>query len=155
MGAGSVVELFDERYYTALDGGILESFGRLFKNDLKLYVYPLLDQKTNELVTVDNLQVAPEIRKLYEYLKDKGCIEQLLAYDPKHLKTFSRDVLNRIQQGTNDWVEHVPTEVAELIQKHSLFGYQRPATSKKSQSPAILPASSFLNVPLSGASIPS
>ena len=51
MGAGSLRELFDEQYYADLDGGILESFGRLFKNDLKLYVYPLLDQQTGELVT--------------------------------------------------------------------------------------------------------
>ena len=44
MGAASLVELFDEKYYTSLDGGILESFGRLFKNDLKLLIYPLLDK---------------------------------------------------------------------------------------------------------------
>ena len=43
MGAASLLELFDEKYYGGLDGGILESFGRLFKNDLKLYIYPLLD----------------------------------------------------------------------------------------------------------------
>ncbi len=45
MGAGSLCELFDEKYYAQLDGGILESFGRLFKNDLKLYIYPLLDRQ--------------------------------------------------------------------------------------------------------------
>ena len=44
MGAASLCELFDEKYYAQLDGGILESFGRLFKNDLKLYIYPLLDR---------------------------------------------------------------------------------------------------------------
>ena len=71
MGAGSLCELFDEKYYAQLDGGILESFGRLFKNDLKLYIYPLLDRKTGELTTVENLQVAPELRKLYEYLVEK------------------------------------------------------------------------------------
>jgi len=41
MGAGSLTELFDEKYYTQLEGGVLESFGRLFKNDLKIYCYPL------------------------------------------------------------------------------------------------------------------
>src|SRR5687767_10564187 len=52
MGAGSLCELFDEQYYARLDGGILESFGRLFKNDLKLYIYPLLDRHTGMLTTV-------------------------------------------------------------------------------------------------------
>ena len=64
MGAGSLHELFEEQYYSNLDGGILESFGRLFKNDLKLYVYPLLDRATNALTTVQNLEVAPKLRKL-------------------------------------------------------------------------------------------
>src|SRR5262249_31716259 len=41
MGVPSVYELFEEKYYTQLPGGTLESFGRLFKNDLKVYVYPL------------------------------------------------------------------------------------------------------------------
>ena len=60
MGAGSLYELFDEKYYTQLDGGILESFGRLFKNDLKLYIYPLLDPANGQLTTVDNLKIAPK-----------------------------------------------------------------------------------------------
>ena len=46
MGIPSLIELFDEKYYDHLEGGILESFGRLFKNDLRLYVYPMLDATT-------------------------------------------------------------------------------------------------------------
>lgn len=130
MGAGSLVDLFDEKYYTKLDGGILESFGRLFKNDLKLYIYPLKDRASGELTTVSNLQVQPEIRKLYEYLVDKGCIEQLDTYDPKHLATFSREVLKQIQSGDEAWLEHVPAQVAELIQRRGFFGYKRPAPAK-------------------------
>ena len=80
MGAGSLCELFNEKYYAQLDGGILESFGRLFKNDLKLYIYPLQDRKTGAMTTVDNLQVAPELRNLYRHLVEKGCIEQLDNY---------------------------------------------------------------------------
>ena len=40
MGAASLRELFDEKYYAQLDGGILESFGRLFKNDLQALHLP-------------------------------------------------------------------------------------------------------------------
>jgi hypothetical protein len=43
MGVPTLRELFEEKYYTDLEGGILESFGRLFKNALKLYVYPCRD----------------------------------------------------------------------------------------------------------------
>src|SRR6201988_318790 len=41
LGVPSLYELFEEKYYTQLPGGILENFGRLLKNDLKIYVYPL------------------------------------------------------------------------------------------------------------------
>jgi hypothetical protein len=126
MGAGSLHELFDEKYYTELDGGILESFGRLFKNDLKLYVYPLLDRDSGELTTVDNLEISPEIRSLYRYLVDKGCIEQLDNVNAQHLNTFSREVLRQIQTGDPNWTEHVPPEVAEVIQRRRFFGYQGP-----------------------------
>ena len=125
MGAGSLFELFDEKYYTSLEGGILESFGRLFKNDLKLYIYPFLDRHTNELTTVHNLKVSDEIRKLYQYLVDKGCIEQLDNHNPKHLKTFSREVLRQIGAGELEWTEHVPPEVAQVIKDRGFFGYRR------------------------------
>ena len=48
-------ELFDEKYYADLEGGILENFGRLFKNDLKLYVYPSRSAN-RRLMTVDELR---------------------------------------------------------------------------------------------------
>jgi len=44
-GVPSLKELFDERFYENLEGGILEAFGRLFKNDLKLFIYPLKDDR--------------------------------------------------------------------------------------------------------------
>ncbi len=53
MGVPTLREIFDEKYYAHLAGGILESFGRMFKNDLKLYVYPFLDSQTKTVVTAD------------------------------------------------------------------------------------------------------
>ena len=126
MGAASLQELFDEKYYTKLDGGILESFGRLFKNDLKLYIYPLLNKETGQLTTVENLEIKPELRKLYQHLVDRHCIQQLDNHNPQHLSTFSREVLKQIQAGNMDWVEHVPAEVAEVIQQRGFFGFRRP-----------------------------
>ncbi|MCY2982435.1 MAG: TonB-dependent receptor [Planctomycetota bacterium] len=140
MGAGSLCDLFDDKYYSELDGGILESFGRLFKNDLKLYIYPLLNRETGERTTVDNLEVAPGLRKLYEYLVDKGCIEQLDNFNPQNLATFSREVLCQIQAGDPSWVDHVPVEVAEVIQRRGFFGYRRSPAAKE-VAPAFISAS--------------
>jgi hypothetical protein len=129
MGAASLWELFDEKYYTHLEGGILESFGRLFKNDLKLYIYPLLNRSSGELTTVENLKVAAEIRELYQYLINKGCIEQLDNHNPQHLTTFSREVLQLIEAGDTSWTEHVPSEVAEVIEQRGFFGCGSAPTS--------------------------
>jgi hypothetical protein len=134
MGAGSLCELFDERYYGQLDGGILESFGRLFKNDLKLYIYPLLDRPSGELTTVHNLRVAPELRKLYEYLVEQGCIEQLDNYNPAYLSIFSRDVIAQIKSGDPSWSDQVPSEVAEVIRRRGFLGHRR---SPPAQAPAL------------------
>jgi hypothetical protein len=144
MGAGSLCDLFDEKYYTQLDGGILESFGRLFKNDLKLYIYPLLDRQTGGLTTVENLRVAPELRKLYEYLVDKGCIEQLDNFNPDYLSIFSRDVIQQIKSGDPSWGDHVPEEVAEVIRRRGFFGHKRIATTQPS-SQAVAPVVSSPN----------
>ena len=122
MGAASLRELFDEKYYDELGGGILESFGRLFKNDLKLFIYPLLDRDTNEVVTVQTLNIASDIRHLYQHLVQRGCIEQLDSFDPRFLKTFSREVLRQIADGDSDWVKHVPDQVACVIQSRGFFG---------------------------------
>jgi len=124
MGAASLQDLFDEKYYTGLEGGVLESFGRLFKNELKIYCYPLLDQKTGELMTCDNLKIAPELTKLYGYLIDRGCINSLDNYDPECLKVFSRDVLKKIKGGDNAWETMVPFAVAEIIKSKCYFGFQ-------------------------------
>ena len=125
MGVPSLVELFDERYYTQLPGGILESFGRLFKNDLKLYVYPVRKHEQEQLTTVSTLEVAPELRPLYDYLAGRGSFVQLDNYKPEYLKIFSRDVLKRIAAHDESWETMVPVAVAELIKKRGFFGYTK------------------------------
>lgn len=125
MGIASLRELFDEKYYTQLQGGILESFGRLFKNDLKLYIYPLLDVESGDLTAVQNLTIAPELRKLYEYLVERGRIEQLSNFNEDHLSIFSRDVLKKIEQHDSTWESMVPQEVAEIIKQRGYFGFRR------------------------------
>jgi hypothetical protein len=126
MGAASLLDLFDEKYYAELEGGILESFGRLFKNDLRLYIYPLLDKDSGQLVTVQSLEVAPALRKLYGYLVDRGHIVQLDNVNRSYLHIFSRDALQKIRVGDRSWEEMVPREVAEIIKTRKYLGYRAP-----------------------------
>jgi len=75
LGVPTLRKIFDERYYENLDGGILESFGRLFKNRLKLYVYPWREPATGALVTAGNMRVAPHLRHLYQSLVENHLIQ--------------------------------------------------------------------------------
>ena len=124
MGASSLRDLFEEKYYAQLEGGILESFGRLFKNDLCLYIYPLLDQATGKLTTVDNLKVAGHLAKLYGYLVDSGFIKQLENVNRDYLHIFSREALRKIRAGDASWESMVPTQVAEIIKSRYFLGYR-------------------------------
>jgi len=123
MGVPSLIELFDEKYYTSLPGGILESFGRLFKHNLKLFIYPLLDTSTGEIITKDTMKVAPELSKLYGYLADRGSFIDLDNHNPEVLSILSRDVLAKISKGDHSWEAMVPQQVVELIKKRCFFDY--------------------------------
>jgi hypothetical protein len=125
MGLPSVSELFDEKYYAELPGGILENFGRLFKNDLKIYVYPLQRHPGDELQTIGTLKVNPELQLLYDYLVRRGSFVQLDNFNPKYLSIFSRDALKRIASGDESWDEMVPPQVAAIIRERGFFGYTK------------------------------
>src|SRR5260221_5347228 len=125
MGVPTLRELFDEKYYSDLEGGILESFGRLFKNALKLYVYPMQDPLDGSVVTGQNLVVAPHLRHLYAYLRESHFIEDIRQYDRTHLPIFSKDVIAKIKHGNSDWEQMVPPQVAKLIKERGLFGHGR------------------------------
>ena len=124
MGVPTLRELFEEKYYADLDGGILESFGRLFKNDLKIYAYPMLDVRTGALITAGNLRVASHLRHLYAYLVENQRVESIRDFDQGCLPIYSRDVLARLRCGDQAWEKMTPPEVADLIRRRRLLGYR-------------------------------
>lgn len=121
MGVPSLREIFEEKYYNDLGGGILESFGRLFKNDLKLYAYPYRDPKTRSLITAENLLVAPHLRHLHAYLLENRFIEPLLGFNAGLEPIHSKDVVEKIRAGDPTWEKFVPMPVAQVIKDRRLF----------------------------------
>jgi hypothetical protein len=126
MGVPSLMEIFDEKYYLNLEGGILEALGRMFKGGLKLYVYPMVDEKSGKLVTASKLEVAPNLRSLFQYLIDNCYIEEISDYNPDYLRIYPPDALAKIQSGDSAWEQMVPPEVVRMIKEREFFGYQRP-----------------------------
>ena len=123
LGVPSLREIFEEAHYEDLDGGILEALGRLFKPDLRMYVYPECDPDTSEITTVSNVGVAPHLQHLYRHLLENGFLHSLDGYRQDHSNVFPRDVLPKIQSGDHAWEDMVPPEVAQIIKERRLFGY--------------------------------
>jgi hypothetical protein len=124
MGIASLQDLFKEEYYAGLERGILEAFGKLFTKDLRIYVYPLLDQATGQISTVQNVQMPGTIHSLFCHLVERGRIKQLDNYDENVLHIFSRDVLKRIKDHDPSWEAMVPPEIAQVIKHRHYFGYR-------------------------------
>jgi len=151
MGINNLLEIFNEKYYEHLEGGILENFGRLFRNSVRLYIYPMRQvaydrylhtghrataapfPKTpapaappyarDMLINARNVQVAPHLRNLYEHLLENHYLECIVGYNPDILNIFSRDVLERIRANDPSWETMVPAPIATAIKKRGLFGY--------------------------------
>ncbi|MEZ5366477.1 MAG: TonB-dependent receptor [Bryobacterales bacterium] len=130
LGVASLRDLFNEQYYTGLEGGILEAFGKLFTKDLRIYVYPARDADTGELKRVENVDLPSEIHNLYAHLVERGRVRQLQRFDENVLHIFSRDVLKRIKEGDSTWEGMVPQAVAEVIQARRFFGYRPPVDER-------------------------
>lgn len=124
MGVNNLVDIFDEKYYRHLSGGILEAFGKLFFKDLKVYLYPMQDQETGELTTSDNLKVHPRMKELFKFFKFNGKVIDIENFNPEILQIFSREVLQKIADDEKGWEETLPDGVAKIIKDKKLFSYQ-------------------------------
>jgi hypothetical protein len=124
MGVNNLVDIFDEKYYRHLSGGILEAFGKLFYRDLKVLLYPMKDEEGN-VITSDNLKVHPRMKELYKFFKFNGKVIDIQDFNQEHLDIYSRNVLRMISKNQAGWEEMLPTGIAEIIKEHNLFGFQK------------------------------
>lgn len=122
-GLGAVrQQVAEEKYYTELPGGVLESVGRLFKQSVKMYVYPTRDPVTGQVLTLENDQIPAPWHHLRKLLVDIGRIVPIRTYDESYLSIQTSDVLARIQRDDPAWETMVPAGAAEIIKAKHLFG---------------------------------
>jgi hypothetical protein len=131
MGVNNLVDIFDEKYYRHLSGGILEAFGKLFFKDLKVYLYPMRNPETGEYTTSENLKVHPRMKELYKFFKYNGKVIDIENFNPDIMNIFSREVLQKIEDGTDDWEDMLPAGVAEIIKEKHLFSCEAPLADTK------------------------
>lgn len=121
MGVNNLIDIFDEKYYRHLSGGILEAFGKLFFKDLRVYLYPM-ENEDGTITTSENLKVHPRMKELYKFFKYNGKVVDITEYDPEILSVFSRKVLSMIANNEEGWQKMLPQGVSSLIMEKSLFG---------------------------------
>ncbi len=148
LGIHNLLEVFNEKYYEHLEGGILESFGRMFRHAVKLYVYPMRQDTysrhratgaaraggssgqpfaSNVLITAKNVQIEEHLRNLYAHLLENHYIAPLVGFDRDVLMIAPGEVTRRIMAGDPSWEAMVPGSVATAIKARHLFGYIEPA----------------------------
>lgn len=121
MGVNNLVDIFDEKYYRHLSGGILEAFGKLFFKELIVYLYPMKNPETGQIMTSNNVKVHPRMKELYKFFKYNGKVMDIIDYDTEIMDIFSRDVLKKITTGEGGWEKMLPEGIAETIKKEHLF----------------------------------
>ncbi len=95
----------------------------MFKNDLKLYVYPLLDPTPARSSPPPTSASRPSSSTSINYLVENGHIQPIRDYKPEFLSIFSRNVYRKLHEGDPTWVDDVPPNVALLICQRHLLGY--------------------------------
>ena len=121
MGVNSLVDIFDDKYYRHLSGGILEAFGKLFFKNVQVYLYPMKDPNSGEIINSDKLVVNEQMRDLYKFFKRNQKVKDIQDYDESYLSIFSREVLQMIASDTPGWEEMLPNGIANIIKEKKLF----------------------------------
>ncbi len=123
LGVPNFLKVIDEKYYCNLKGGILEAFGHLFLSNLKIYLYPAINQENEELIPSRNLPVPDKLKGLYQYLLDNRIILDLKDVRKSSLHFFSHNVLKLMKEKNPEWETMVPKYVSNFIKARKLFGY--------------------------------
>ncbi len=126
LGIYNLHNIFEEKYYENLKGGILEAFGILFGRNVKFYVYPSLKKGSEDIYTLDDFEVPENQRSLLQYLLDNKKLIPVTNVSEQNLHIISDHVLEMIQHGEDGWEKLVPHKVANEIKTKKLFKYVAP-----------------------------
>jgi hypothetical protein len=91
---------------------------------MKLYVYPSINEETGELITLNTIEIADEIKYLFMHLLKNRMIIDIKNVKKEFITTYPHLVLNKIKNGEKGWEEMVPKYIEDTIKTKKLFGYK-------------------------------
>lgn len=125
MGVNNLLEVFNEKFYKNLSGGIMEAFGKLFSKNMKIFLYPYIEKDTGKLLNSKNLKVNINLKELYKYLRYNNKIIDVEILHKKNLLIYPKEILSKIYLGEKGWESKVPKVVAEMIKNRGMFNYSK------------------------------
>ena len=119
LSIGLLNELFKPKWSENLAGGLLESFGRLFKKGVTLYVFPWKNRRTGELVTAESFLAPENSVHLYQHFLANGRIHGVACENDQLLDYTGRDVCRMIDSADARWHELVPEVAWTMAERHA------------------------------------
>ena len=123
LGVPTFRRVMEKKYYTCLRGGILEAMGRMFPDNTRFYIYPALDRETGKILLVDDVELEPDVKHIFDYLVDNRKIRNLRQAKTKWLHITPNEVLKLMHSNDNRWESMVPKYVSKTIKEKKIFGY--------------------------------
>lgn len=121
LGIYNFQQIFTEEYAN-VDGGILSALGQLFRDYVKVYIYPYKSE-AGQIETMANLKVPKDFDHLLAHLKGMKQIDDVDQFDKEILHIYSSKVLQMIVNNEPGWEKMVPPSVAQAINDKCLFGH--------------------------------
>ncbi len=135
IGVPAFMNIINDKYYSDLRGGILEAFGQIFVENMKVYIYPTIPsvsidtrEAVGELLTSKDILLSKEQQGLYQYLVTNRKIIDITNVKKEWLYISSANVLRMIREAEPGWEKMVPNYIEKEIREKGLFGYKPKAT---------------------------
>jgi hypothetical protein len=123
VGIQTFEKVLNEEYYAHLKGGIMEALGALFPKNMKMYVYPALDEASDGLLTTKSLVFPKSTHYLLQHLIENRMILDIKNMNKNYLKINSREIIEKIHNNETGWESMVPMFITKRIKERKLFGY--------------------------------
>ena len=123
MGMPTFDGILNKDHYSDLRGGVLEAIGKLFHDNVKLYLFPYVQLKTGKVISpsVDHFKSTDKL--LWQYLNENKKIIHLDILSDDLKKNSAENILDMIHCGDESLAKYLPEAVFNHIKEKQLFDY--------------------------------
>jgi hypothetical protein len=122
LGIYNFQQVFTDSEYSNVEGGILSALGQLFRDNVKVYIYPYKSEK-GDIESLDNLKVPHNFHHVFAHLTENNKVRDVENPNKDILHIYSSKVLQMIVKNEPGWEKMVPPSVAKTINEKCLFGH--------------------------------